>query len=510
MPSPQVCSRLPVSILDLTNNEALAFLLKPESYFTLELPPYINFKTVLNGTADTLATQQLQNLTRKKKVRELDGVNYTILHNKDGRYAWRPFQLIHPALYVSLAQHITQPEHWNHIRQRFQEFAENPQINCLSLPTVSSTEQSDRAAQILQWWQQVEQAAIGLSLEYDYVLDTDITDCYGSFYTHSIAWALHTKATAKTKKTDKNLIGNIIDAHIQDMRHGQTNGIPQGSVLMDFIAEMVLGFADMELSKRLGEQKIVDYHILRYRDDYRVFVNNPQDGDAIMKVISEITGELGLKLNPSKTRASADVVRSSIKSDKLEWLCRKQHATNLQSHLLIIHDHGYKHPNSGSLARALNDFHKRLIGEKLQRGHLKPLIAIVTDIAYRNPRTYAVCAAILSHLLKAIEDTTEQKNIAETLKQKFNKLPNTGHMQIWLQRITHPIAPDITYSERLCQLVTGDTAALWNNDWISSAELRAAVDTSKIIDPTCLSDLPPTIQAQEFALFVSNLGSYAG
>jgi hypothetical protein len=29
---------------------------------------------------------------------------------------------------------------------------------------------------------------------------------------------------------------------MQGMNYGQTNGIPQGSVLMDFIAEMVLGF----------------------------------------------------------------------------------------------------------------------------------------------------------------------------------------------------------------------------------------------------------------------------
>jgi hypothetical protein len=32
------------------------------------------------------------------------------------------------------------------------------------------------------------------------------------------------------------------------MNNGQTNGIPQGSVLMDFIAEMVLGYIDECLS----------------------------------------------------------------------------------------------------------------------------------------------------------------------------------------------------------------------------------------------------------------------
>ncbi len=98
------------------------------------------------------------------------------------------------------------------------------------MPVVSLSEQKDKAEQVSHWWHSVEQRSIELSLEYDYLIETDITDCYGAIYTHSIAWALHTKTTAKQKRTDKSLLGNIIDAHIQDMRHGQTNGIPQGQV----------------------------------------------------------------------------------------------------------------------------------------------------------------------------------------------------------------------------------------------------------------------------------------
>ena len=81
-------------------------------------------------------------------------------------------------------------------------------------------------------------------------LVTDITDCYGSIYTHSIPWALHTKEKAKKEKATKKLIGNIIDFLLQKMSYDQTNGIPQGSVLMDFIGEIVLGYADLELTKK--------------------------------------------------------------------------------------------------------------------------------------------------------------------------------------------------------------------------------------------------------------------
>jgi len=67
------------------------------------------------------------------------------------------------------------------------------------------------------------------------------------------------------------LLGNVIDDNLRNMTYGQTNGIPQGSVLMDFIAEIVLGYTDLELSHKINQLKIEDYQIIRYRDDYRIF-----------------------------------------------------------------------------------------------------------------------------------------------------------------------------------------------------------------------------------------------
>jgi hypothetical protein len=224
-----------------------------------------------------------------------------------------------------------------------------------------------------------------LALDYAYVFHADITDCYGAIYTHSVAWALHGIATAKTNRRDETLIGNLIDNHIQDMRHGQTNGIPQGSVLMDLIAEMVLGYADLQLSERLTKNKITEYVVLRYRDDYRIFVNNPQSGEAILKALTEVMIDLGLKLNTSKTTGSQSVVSSSLKKDELAWMRTRQSDHDIQKHLLVIHAHGVDYPNAGSLVVALSRFHQRLSKIKKLRNPL-PLISIAVDIAYSSPR----------------------------------------------------------------------------------------------------------------------------
>jgi hypothetical protein len=261
--------------------------------------------------------------------RNYDDVSYKLLNNKDGKYTWRPFQLIHPALYVSLVHKITEEENWITITERFSKFDDNSRIQCMSLPVRSDTENSDKAAMIGQWWHEVEQKSIELSLDYQYLLQTDITGCYESLYTHSVVWALHGKNEAKKKRNDKNLIGNVIDRHLQDMSFGQTNGIPQGSTLMDFITEMVLGYADLQLSEKIGSS-IEDFQIIRYRDDYRLFVNNPQDGELILKAISEVLIDLGMKLNPQKTSSSNDVVQDSLKEDKRYWINHDKFIKNLQ------------------------------------------------------------------------------------------------------------------------------------------------------------------------------------
>jgi hypothetical protein len=98
------------SILELSATEARDFLLKPDSYCSIDFPPYIGFENVLNDVNEILNTDKLSDL-RSSKPGEHDGLNYIVYNNKDGKYAWRPLELIHPALYVSLVHRITEDDH---------------------------------------------------------------------------------------------------------------------------------------------------------------------------------------------------------------------------------------------------------------------------------------------------------------------------------------------------------------------------------------------------------------
>lgn len=485
-------------VLAMTAKQARAFFLKPESYCRVDLPPYFDFGRVLRPVDKFLGRKPLSSAS--SKPRDHEGVNYTFYSNKDGKYAWRPFQLIHPAIYVELTRQMTEPVAWKHIQSRFKAFATNPKLSCLSLPLASLTMRKDQAAQVLNWWQGIEQSSIELALDFNYVYHADITDCYASVYTHSIVWALHTKSIAKTSKRVKSLIGNMIDDRLQDMQQGQTNGIPQGSVLVDLLAEMVLGHADLELSTRLGSMCVTEYRILRYRDDYRIFVNSPETGERILKTLTEVLLELGLKLSASKTSSAVSVIPSSMKIDKKQWMRGRQGDRNLQKHLLLIHCHSTDFPNAGSLLIALDEVYRRLIETKTVRNIIQ-MVSIAADIGFHSPRCFPVCAAIISILLSRFETKKERLAALSRIQTKLAQLPNNGHLEVWQQRMSYAFNPKISYPENLCKLVEGTAAELWSSVWITDKALKKMLDPKRIVNRAVLGSLRPIVRRAEFSLF---------
>ena len=484
----------------MTPSEAKEFFLKGESYCNFDLPDYFSFNKILKSIDALINKKSISSFFIKgSHPKNLEGVNYIILNNKDGRYGWRRMELIHPALYVALVNLITLEPNWQLLLKRFKVF-KSLKINCLSIPVASTSTKADQAEQILNWWVGVEQESIKLSTEYDHLIQIDLTDCYGAIYTHSIAWALHTKAIAKNNQNKTPMLGDEIDTLIRHMRNGQTNGIPQGSVLMDFIAEILLGYLDTEVSQKIKSRQ--KYKIIRYRDDYRIFVDDLSFGKNIVKVISECAADLGLKLNSTKTQISKNVVSDSIKKDKLDWLMGVKNESNSQKQLLQIHQHALQHPNTGSITHALTDFYKGILSKEwIEDAEVQ--ISIAVDIAFNSPKTYPITSAIISKLLSTIKSARIKGRIINKIQKKFSKIPNTGHMEIWLQRVTYPFNPRLTYSEELCKLVKFNKANVWNSSWIGSPDLKNAIDPKKIIIKSKLKSIKPVIQSKEVDLFAS-------
>ena len=494
------------SILELNNEDAKNLLLKQESYSNINLPDYFSFQSLLNNIDKELSGKKLSDF-RTKTPREFDNVNHKLLSNKDGKFAWRPFQLINPAIYVSLVSIITDKDSWITIKDRFKTFQSNERIECHSLPAISeSKNKTDKSAQILNWWQMIEQKSLTLSLDFKHVLHTDISDCYSSIYTHSVPWAIHTKEESK-KNRKNSLLGNAIDNHLQDMSYGQTNGIPQGSVLMDFIAEIVLGYIDLILTKKLKTENINDYRILRYRDDYRIFTNNSFEAEHIAKELSEILSSLGLKLNAEKTIPSDDLIKSSLKPDKRYWISNKIITGSKQKWLIQLYLLSEKYPNSGTIDTQMREFLNVLEKSKKVDYNIETLISIVTEIALRNPRVVPTSIAILSIFLSKITDSKTKLILAEKIQNKFKQIPNSSFIMVWFQRLNLKINKSESYDEILCKKVSDKNVKIWNIDWLNDKLKKVFTDT-EVVEMKTLKKTKKKFSKKEIKNIVSKTGYY--
>jgi hypothetical protein len=292
------------------------------------------------------------------------------------------------------------------------------------------------------------------------------------------------------------------------MNFGQTNGIPQGSALMDFIAEIVLGYGDIVLSEILDKEipKEESFYILRYRDDYKVFVNNPVVGHQILKHLSGVLYELNMKMNASKTSENEDVILSSIKAEKLERISIAPVTQHYQKEALRIYQISKKYPNAGLVAKELSLFYDRIIPlNYLKNTDIEVLVSIFSMIAVSSPRLINWVSAIVSQLLAIMNNELKRTELIGMIHEKFKKVPNTSFIDIWLQRISAPLGVDISYKDKVTEwaLRRVSNSDIWECAWLNSdiIQLINAASVSNLADRIAVGDLSPVIPRSEVELF---------
>ena len=135
---------------------------------------------------------------------------------------------------------------------------------------------------------------------YKYLVRTDVKNFYPSVYTHSIAWALHSRTLIRkgNNRGDFNLLGNRLDKLFQNANDGCTNGLPIGPVVSDLIAEIILSAVDLNISPQLKSMGVL---ALRFKDDYRFLCRSTEDCKKVTKLLQKGLKEFNLLLSEDKT-----------------------------------------------------------------------------------------------------------------------------------------------------------------------------------------------------------------
>ena len=537
------------NVLSLSSEEAFDFFMKSEQFHGFELPEYFDFDKVLDFVKKTIGDKKFENCLTNIKPDELENVNLDILLNKDGRYAVRPLILANPYLYYFLVRELCCPSGWEALQQCFNNYTV-PHFTPCALPVIpDEVEPFHKSTTILNWWNSIEQRSLELSLEYRYMFVSDITNCYGSINPQSIDWALSCKKT-KHENTQNHHLAENIQKFLRALQHGHNIGIPQGSALFDFIAEIVLGYSDLLLYEALQKEKINGYEILRYRDDYRVFCNDKDKLERISYILQSVLEDLNFRMNSHKTKISDSVVTDSIKPDKLFYIYNTPifnkkgcDFDGIQKHLFYILIFSRQYPNGGQLKTMLSDLDKR-IAEKLKPKkrkykiasldidkesnnvfdklpsyeeeevpgkiyeNIRAITAIATQIALENVTVSHYALRIVSRIVDSLTDMKEKRDIIIKVFNKLCNQPNSDYNQLWLQNITYTQdkkSKKSPYSMRLCKLVMGNAEEpLWNNDWLKS-DLTSELPYDSIVNKETLKKVTPVIVFRETRAYLEEI-----
>ena len=123
----------------------------------------------------------------------------------------------------------------------------------------------------------------------------DINSFFDNIYTHSIPWAIHGVALAKSHRKDSSLLGNKLDTSMRSLNYEQTNGILVGNAASRIISEIILCTIDKQI-----KNKFPNIQCCRFVDDYYIYTTDNSQIQQIIAFIRKNLAQYELNFNENK------------------------------------------------------------------------------------------------------------------------------------------------------------------------------------------------------------------
>ena len=146
-------------------------------------------------------------------------------------------------------------------------------------------------------------------------MSLDVSKCFDSIYTHSIAWATKDKDFTKSN-LNRNTFGDAFDALIRHGNDNETNGIPIGPEVSRIFSEIIFQKIDLLTIEKIKSEDInlefgIDYVFKRYVDDVYIFADNQETAEKIYAIYSDSLVSFNLHTNASKSSITTRPFASS-------------------------------------------------------------------------------------------------------------------------------------------------------------------------------------------------------
>jgi len=214
-----------------------------------------------------------------------------------------------------------------------------------------------------------------------YLSEADISSCFPSIYSHSIAWSVFGRAEAYLRRNNKTEWTNTLDAAARAIQSNESNGLVIGPHASNILADIVLSSVDSAMMQK-------GHLFIRYIDDYKCYASTKEKAESFIVDLAYELSQYRLSLNCKKTKITELPV--SVSEEWVEQL-KTFRFSKLQGKRIFLDAH-----NSNEIVSYL-DFATRLHKINNNEAVLRYAIRVLLSSGFTQ-ESFAVFERYVSHL----------------------------------------------------------------------------------------------------------------
>lgn len=268
--------------------------------FANKIPQFLESEAFMNYTKALVLPF---NISPKEK----DYIRYSNIRNIN---VPRALAIPEPFAYANLCYNLSQ--NWQYIKDFFDAKTLNQQFKVSRIHLRKLYRQSSLFEMNYKNFYMDGEPEEDIVIKSKYVAIADISNCFPSIYSHSIAWALVGKMHAKTNKNPSNWF-NKIDFYTRNVKFGETNGLLIGPHASNLISEIILVAVDNEMIDK-------GFKFVRNIDDYSCYIESYEKAESFFLCLTEELKKYELSLNTKKSK-----IISLPKANVKNWVTKLNH-----------------------------------------------------------------------------------------------------------------------------------------------------------------------------------------
>lgn len=147
------------------------------------------------------------------------------------------------------------------------------------------------------------QEYLDLEKRYELMWTLDVSKCFDSIYTHSLAWAVKEKQFIK-EHLQASTFAERFDDVMRYANHNETNGIVIGPEVSRIFAEVLFQEVDLQVVDRLKKKGLLfgsQYAVRRYVDDIFIFASDEDVTKVVYDTYADVLLSFNLHANAAKS-----------------------------------------------------------------------------------------------------------------------------------------------------------------------------------------------------------------